>query len=424
MRPYFAASKARSRSSTAVIATTIRPRSRPVVGGRGERGQPVEDEVDLGGHAGRADVRRAPAQVGPMATGSTRPGEQALGVEPGDDRAAAISSPLASATPVARPSRRGHGDDLGAGPDLGAGARARLPAPGPAPGPPSREHGLAGRAAVVAGRVVEQLRVPADHGPIAVWRTPRHASVARIASSSDRSSTKSATAIGEHAQDRPAVGLPAPERRPSREAQPRASPEARGLESGGPRRRGRRGTARGPDLGRTRKAVGVGRRTRGAGRRRVARGHRPQGVTARPSGCGANTRTAGATSGRPWRLRSSSRAIDGRRRPTVCASAGRGRRGELGGGGGAADPVAALEDERAQARPGQVGRRDQPVVAAADDDRVVAPSAGPSWPPSRQPRPPSTSSAARRPLAPMMPPPGCADEPHSQRSRTGVRNRA
>ena len=40
-------------------------------------------------------------------------------------------------------------------------------------------------------------------------------------------------------------------------------------------------------------------------------------VTARPSGWGANARTSGATGVSPWPLRPSSRATDGRSRPTV-----------------------------------------------------------------------------------------------------------
>src|ERR1041385_4728809 len=36
----------------------------------------------------------------------------------------------------------------------------------------------------------------------------------------------------------------------------------------------------------------------------------------------------------------------------------------------------------------------------------------------------SSSSAASRPGAPLMPPPGCEDEPHSHSPRTGVRNLA
>ncbi len=38
----------------------------------------------------------------------------------------------------------------------------------------------------------------------------------------------------------------------------------------------------------------------------------------------------------------------------------------------AAEDLATLEDERPEATPGEIGRADEAVVAAADDDRVVA----------------------------------------------------
>ena len=48
---------------------------------------------------------------------------------------------------------------------------------------------------------------------------------------------------------------------------------------------------------------------------------------------------------------------------------------ELLGDRRAADEVAALEDQRLEARLREVGAVDEPVVAAADDDRVVGPVA-------------------------------------------------
>ncbi len=58
-------------------------------------------------------------------------------------------------------------------------------------------------------------------------------------------------------------------------------------------------------------------------------------------------------------------------------SVGEGREPEAGpqllGDGRAADQVTPLQDERAQARPGQIGAVGQAVVAAADDDGVVGP---------------------------------------------------
>ena len=77
-------------------------------------------------------------------------------------------------------------------------------------------------------------------------------------------------------------------------------------------------------------------------------------------------------------------------------------------------------DEDAPAGPGEIRRGDEPVVAAADDDRVP----GRRHQAARRPRERSTSRAAIRPFAPMIPPPGWVADPHSHRSRTGVRKRA
>ena len=64
-------------------------------------------------------------------------------------------------------------------------------------------------------------------------------------------------------------------------------------------------------------------------------------------------------------------------RPQQAEGIGEGRepeaRTQLLGDGRAADEVPALEDERSQARLGEVGAVGQAVVAAADDDRVVGP---------------------------------------------------
>ena len=90
--------------------------------------------------------------------------------------------------------------------------------------------------------------------------------------------------------------------------------------------------------------------------------------------------------------------------------------------GGPADGLAPLQHDRPQPRTTQVGGRHQAVVATANDDRVVAVRGhrqAALWPRARR-----TSSAAIRPLAPMIPPPGCVADPHSHRSRTGVRKRA
>ncbi len=110
---------------------------------------------------------------------------------------------------------------------------------------------------------------------------------------------------------------------------------------------------------------------------------------------------------------------------------------QLGRLGGAAQPVAALEDEHPPAGPGEVRGGHERVVAAPDDDRLVAAGAPSVGTPSHvrrraarrhqaafRPRDRSSSIAAIRPFAPMIPPPGWVDDPHSQRSRIGVRNRA
>ena len=99
---------------------------------------------------------------------------------------------------------------------------------------------------------------------------------------------------------------------------------------------------------------------------------------------------------------------------------------ELGRRRGATDDVSPLEDERAHPAAGEVGRGDEAVVAAPDDDGVVALPApfAPATQAAFRPRARSTSSAAIRPFAPMIPPPGWVAEPHSHRSRTGVRKRA
>ena len=93
---------------------------------------------------------------------------------------------------------------------------------------------------------------------------------------------------------------------------------------------------------------------------------------------------------------------------------------ELGGLRRATDPATTLEDDDPASGPSEVPRRDQAIVAAADHDGVEAGR----HQAARRPRDRRTSSAAIRPFAPMIPPPGWVDEPQSQRSWTGVRNRA
>ena len=146
----------------------------------------------------------------------------------------------------------------------------------------------------------------------------------------------------------------------------------------------------------------------------------PHSVTARPSGWGANTRTSGETSDRPW-LVSAELAGDGRPQPADRvgerrdADAGR----QLLGDGRAADPVAGLEDEHAEAAGCEVGGRGQAVVAGADDDRVVAGGRSPSsghLPAAGLAGPRARRGGRWRPSGRR---PGCVDEPDSHRSRIG-----
>ena len=95
---------------------------------------------------------------------------------------------------------------------------------------------------------------------------------------------------------------------------------------------------------------------------------------------------------------------------------------EFGGRGGAAEPVALLDEQRLEAGFGQIERGDEGVVAGADEDDFAGSGQGmssaedlslenilgnrPFLKSSRM------ASAPRRPGAPMMPPPGCVAEPH------------
>ncbi len=107
---------------------------------------------------------------------------------------------------------------------------------------------------------------------------------------------------------------------------------------------------------------------------------------------------------------------------------------QLRGLRGTADVTAPLEHQGPLACLREIGGRDEGVVPRPDDDRVVAAAGGRDDGPvgggvdghqaALRPRERRTSSAAIRPFAPMIPPPGWVELPHSQRSRTGVRNRA
>ena len=81
---------------------------------------------------------------------------------------------------------------------------------------------------------------------------------------------------------------------------------------------------------------------------------------------------------------------------------------EFFGDGCSADLRSAFEHQRLEARLRQIEGGDQSVVTAADDDDVALsrPWLGRSLDVFQN------SSAARRPVAPMMPPPGCVADPH------------
>ena len=217
--------------------------------------------------------------------------------------------------------------------------------------------------------------MPADHGPIAVYWTPRHAMAARSASVSNNSATKSATAIGRTRVIARPSSRPRPRNvRPSR-SPASASPRPGNSMSGGvcPAT-----SARKPDSARTSRSKPENASASCPDRARkpsAVRPTSPHRVTAEPSAAGANARTSGPTRDRPWRLSSRSRTTEGRSRPTVCARVGTRTPGAPGSSAvdrSSADGPGPLDDEGPLTRPAKIGGRDQPVVSSADDDRVVA----------------------------------------------------
>ena len=145
---------------------------------------------------------------------------------------------------------------------------------------------------------------------------------------------------------------------------------------------------------------------------------------------GAKARTSGTDERQPVALEIE---VADDRRPQPPDGVGQGRypgaRCQFGGRGRTAHRRAPFEDHGPQPGLPQVRGGDQAVVPATDDDRVVAVRRGGVAPVDQRqaafrPRARRTSSAAIRPLAPMIPPPGWVDEPHSHRSRTGVLKRA
>ena len=196
------ASNARSTSSIDVVADLDPAAQQPRVAARGrELGQAVEHEVDLG-HRARASgcCRPASASTARRVTGSTSVGQQPLRDRCPRRRAA----PRAPRRPRARrrstaPSRVVTGATR---------APVRISAPGGPSAPPRaprrRADGPplantvspAAPPSLPAASASSTAVVPADHGPIAVYRTPRQA-VRRRGSPrvANDSATKSATAI-------------------------------------------------------------------------------------------------------------------------------------------------------------------------------------------------------------------------------------
>ena len=199
-RPYLEASKARSMASMPGRDDDPPAQERLVATGGREDRQPREREVDLGHDARRPDVagppaeRRARARPDPRRSTSVR-----FGSTPETTARAAISSPEASTTPVARPSF-----------EVIAATSAPVRISAPAAARSRGERRPTGRRARPARRRSRRPRrrrcppnpssriaaVPADHGPTDAYRTPRQAIAARTASVSNDSATRSATAIG------------------------------------------------------------------------------------------------------------------------------------------------------------------------------------------------------------------------------------
>ena len=354
-RPYLAASWARS-SGSIPGATRIRPRrSASSPAAALNRGSPASARLTLATEPG---VRMLPARqsrLGPTATGSASRVSVRFGSIPATTTAPSISSPPASDDAGRAAVARGDRDDLGVGADLDAGrARRGLEGRAERARAAPREDRLAGRAAVVAGRIGQQ-----DGGRAGRPRPDR--GVLDAAPGDRRLERVGLERTRPRSRRRPSAG-PAVIVRPSRWPRPRnvrpscspasASPRPGRLDVGRrPRRELAEEPAERPDEPVERRVgVGVVRATGRAGPRPSAPTSRPERRPPGRPGRGAKTRTSGATSDRPWRLRSRSRTTDGRSRPTVWASVGTRAPGASSVVlGRAADRVAPLEDERPQA---------------------------------------------------------------------------
>ena len=364
MPPYFVGSKTRSSASMPVIPTRIRPRrSRGSSAAAGKAGRPSSTRLTL---ATRPGVRMFDARQrsdGPTATGSTRVVSSRFGSTLATIARAAISSPDARAMPVAGPSEAVTATTsapvrISPPAARAAEARASTRAPGP---PAAKTVSPDAPPSLPAASSRSTLVVPADHGPIAVWRTPRQATVARSGSAESDSPTKSATAIAStrrivRPSSRPRPLNARPTRRPMSASPARGAPTSGGVSSPrSARNRASRRTSRSRSTNAFASAV-----DQAWSEAHVAATSR-QRATCRPSGCGAKARTSGAMSRSPWRAQVEL-AGDGRPEPPDRVGDDRdvGARCELRGVDGPAEPVAALDDEDASARPA----RDTPPRSA------------------------------------------------------------
>ena len=392
IRPYFEASKAcSSRVDRGRVDLDPTPKQARVAGRRRELGQPVEHEVDLRHRARRPDVAGAPAHRRPDGHRVHELREELLGVEAGDD--ARGRDLLAVLEHDARHGAVGGGDldHAGAGADLGPGLERgggeRVGERGRAA---LREHGLARGPAVVAGGIGEEhlgrARGPRAHRGVAD-AAPREGAADRLVLEGLRDEVGGRHR--EHAEDRPPVGLAeTAERATQAQAEERVA-EARGLDLG----RGlvaevREEPRQDPDA-----AIELDERggvVLGPGAERV------DGLReVAPQGHGPTVRLRGEhphLGGDEREPVAAELQLAGDGRPQPPDGVGEGRDADAGrqllGDRGAADAVARLEHEDAEARPGQVRGGDEAVVARTDDDGVPG-GAGVEWSKGVIVRPPS-----------------------------------
>ncbi len=323
------------------VPTWMRPRSffaSPPAAGNSRH--PVQHEVDLGDGARCPDVARAPAHGRPDRDRIHQARQQLLRVEARHDHRGR-RSPRPMRARRRSPRRRRWSPRR---PSRSCGSRRLQPAR-PHRAPPTARTGRPSRTRSRPRhhrRCRRRLRAgptccPPTTGP---WRcSGRRARrrSRRIASLSNDSPTKSATAMASTRRIMRPSCLPRPRNaRPSRRPS-RASPKPGPLMSGGassPR------SDRNRESDRTRRSYStndVASSSENARSDSTLLARSAYSVTARPSGCGAKTRTSGATSESPWEARSSSRTTDGRSRPTVWARVGNADAAELLGDRGAAD---------------------------------------------------------------------------------------